>query len=137
MTTILLDTCAVIWTGKSEKIAPLAVVAIDQSYDNNNRLHVSPITAWELGILVARGRYRFSMEVDEWFAKYMARSMSSLAKLSPADLIASSFLPGNPPTDPADRIIIATARQYGFHIMTRDAKILNYANEGHVNAIAC
>ena len=63
--------------------------------------------------------------------------MEYLEKLSPVDLMAISFLPGNLPTDPADRIIIATARHYSFHIMTRDALISDYVKEGQVNAIAC
>jgi PIN domain nuclease of toxin-antitoxin system len=57
--------------------------------------------------------------------------------LSPQILIASSFLPGKPPRDPADRIIIATARDLGATLITRDGLILKYAEEGQVSAIAC
>jgi len=137
MSPILLDTCAVIWTGNREKLAPGAVSALDESFDRNQALQVSPITAWELGLLVARGRYRFSMEISDWFDEYMLGSCAQLAALSPSEFIASSFLPGTPPSDPADRIIIATARQQGLRIMTRDKKILDYADAGHVNAIPC
>ncbi len=137
MNAILLDTCAVIWTGENEKMASAAVAELDQSHDRSEPVYVSAITAWELGILGSRGRYRFTMPVTDWFDLYMERSRSSLADLSPNTLIASSFLPGNPPNDPADRIIIATARQHGYRIMTRDEKVLKYANEGHVQAIAC
>lgn len=137
MTRILLDTCAVIWTGNEVQISTDAISAINQCHMRNEKLFVSPVTAWELGMLVARGRYRFSMNVLEWFAKYMTNEAVAPSKLTPEDLIASSYLPGKPPNDPADRIIIATARQYGYRIMTRDRKILDYANEGHVKAIAC
>ncbi len=137
MTSILLDTCAVIWTGTKKQLIPAAVDAIDEMSDRDERMLVSPITAWELGLLVSRGRYRFSMDVVEWFTKYMENRAVVLAGLSPEVLLLSSYLPGNPPNDPADRIIIATARQYGYRIMTRDQKILDYAKEGHVNAIAC
>jgi len=137
MTGILFDTCAVIWTGTNEQIAPAAVVAIDESHDRGVPLYVSPITAWELGLLVSRDRYRFSIGVTEWFTKYMENRATRLAELSPEILIDSSYLPGEPPKDPADRIIIATARQQGYRIMTRDRKILDYADAGHVNAIAC
>jgi len=137
MSLILLDTCAVIWTGNQEKLEPTAVEALDKCFDRNEMLQVSPITAWELGLLVARGRYRFSMGISDWFDQYMLKSSAQLATLSPVEFIASSFLPGTPPNDPADRIIIATARQQGLRIMTRDRKILDYAEAGHVNAIPC
>ncbi|MEM1198508.1 MAG: PIN domain-containing protein [Pseudomonadota bacterium] len=52
-------------------------------------------------------------------------------------LLASSFLPGLPPNDPADRIIIATARHYGYTVITRDRQILAYAAAGHVHAQDC
>lgn len=137
MSGVLLDTCAVIWTGNDDKLSPNALTAINDAYENNGQIYVSPISAWELGILVSRGRLRFSMEVNEWFLRYMDCSTACLASMLPSDLIASSFLPGNPPRDPSDRIIIATARQYDLTIITRDKIILNYAKEGHVKALAC
>ena len=48
-----------------------------------------------------------------------------------------STVPGTPPADPADRIIAATAREYGFTVVTRDAKLLSYAGEGHLKALPC
>lgn len=52
-------------------------------------------------------------------------------------LVASTALPGTPPEDPADRIIIATARAFGYVLVTRDAKVLKYGSDGHVRAIEC
>ena len=60
-----------------------------------------------------------------------------LAELSPQILIASSFLPGDPPGDPADRILAATAREYGYTLVTRDRPLLDYAKQGHLQALAC
>jgi PIN domain nuclease of toxin-antitoxin system len=57
--------------------------------------------------------------------------------LSPEVLIESSFLPGDLHRDPADRILIATARRSDLTLVTRDQTILRYAREGHVRAIAC
>jgi PIN domain nuclease of toxin-antitoxin system len=57
--------------------------------------------------------------------------------MPPALLIAASFLPGIVPRDPADRIIAATARQYGQMLVTRDRPLLDYAGHGHVSALAC
>jgi PIN domain nuclease of toxin-antitoxin system len=57
--------------------------------------------------------------------------------MSPAVLIASSSLPGNPPRDPADRIMAATAREYGYRLMTRDRPLLTYGEEGHLQVVSC
>ena len=52
-------------------------------------------------------------------------------------LVESSFLPGAPPRDPADRIILAAARSSGLQIVTRDRAILSYAEQGHAWALEC
>jgi len=52
-------------------------------------------------------------------------------------LVASTTLPGTPPADPADRIIVATARAFGYVLATRDAKILEYGTRGHVRVVGC
>ena len=70
-------------------------------------------------------------------ARVAAHPAVALAPMPPEVLIASSWLPGAPPPDPADRIIIATARHYGLAVMTRDARILDYAAEGYVRAVKC
>jgi PIN domain nuclease of toxin-antitoxin system len=63
--------------------------------------------------------------------------LRGLADLSPDILIASSFLPGNPQRDPADRIVLATARDLGVTLITRDRLLLAYGENGQVNTIAC
>jgi len=60
-----------------------------------------------------------------------------MARLSAEILLDSSFLPGAPPRDPADRIIAATAREHGYTVMTRDATLLAYAREGYLSAVEC
>jgi PIN domain nuclease of toxin-antitoxin system len=60
-----------------------------------------------------------------------------LAEMSPDVLIASSFLPGKPPRDPADRIIAATARDLGATLITRDRALLGYGKQGHLSVAGC
>jgi PIN domain nuclease of toxin-antitoxin system len=57
--------------------------------------------------------------------------------MPPGVLIASSFLPGDMPADPADRIIAATAREYELRLVTRDRLLLAYAESGYCRALAC
>jgi PIN domain nuclease of toxin-antitoxin system len=57
--------------------------------------------------------------------------------MPPDLLMASAFLPGTPPRDPADRIFAATARAYDQTIVTRDGELTLYAQAGHILTIGC
>lgn len=105
--------------------------------DQGDPVLVSPITAWEVGLLVARGRLAIPTNPQAWFERLMQAPHVSLAALTPAVLIASSFLPDAPFRDPADRILTATAREFGLTLVTRDRALLAYAKAGHLRAIAC
>jgi PIN domain nuclease of toxin-antitoxin system len=74
---------------------------------------------------------------QRWFASLFEAPNVLLAGLPPDLLIASSFLPGKPPRDPADRIIAATARDCGATIITRDRALLTYGEQGHIRVLAC
>ncbi len=135
MQPILLDTCAAIFSVtrqlKSSAEALLAAADMD-----NVETYVSPITAWEIAGLVARGRLILATDPDIWFAAVL-QSGIKLASMGPNILIASWSLPASPLRDPADRILAATARTCGYRLMTRDGPLLDYAAKGHLNAIPC
>jgi PIN domain nuclease of toxin-antitoxin system len=133
----LLDTCAAIWIAENAPLTDEAVQAIDQAGDEGNPVLMSPISAWEIGLLVARGRLSLPISAQAWFDELIETPNVELADLPPAVLIASSFLPGTPPRDPADRIMIATAREQNLTLVTRDRHMLNYAAAGHVHALEC
>lgn len=137
MQPLLLDTCAVIWINEDEPIKPEAAALMNSAYAQNVTTFVSAITAWEVGLLASRERLRLLVTPEKWFSKIIGLPGAALATLSPEILIASSYLPGKPPRDPADRIIAATARDLGATLVTRDSALLNYAKQGHLNAIAC
>ncbi|MBY0337653.1 MAG: type II toxin-antitoxin system VapC family toxin [Acetobacteraceae bacterium] len=137
MSALLLDTCAALWLAGGEPMERAAIAAIDEAASDGSGVHVSPFTAWEIGTLVARGRVRLSLSPEVWFSALLARPGIRLAPLTPAILLASTSLPGNPPRDPADRIIAATARHHGWAIVTRDAELRVYAEEGHVMLLPC
>jgi PIN domain nuclease of toxin-antitoxin system len=100
------------------------------------RIVVSPISAWEIGLLVARGRLMLTLDPREWFRAALDAGIG-LAELTPDVLIASSYLPSQLLRDPADKIIAATARSFGHRLMTRDRPLLEFGAAGHVEAIAC
>jgi PIN domain nuclease of toxin-antitoxin system len=88
-------------------------------------------------MLAARERVRLLTTPQKWFARLVETPGIRQADMSPDLLIASSFLPGRPPNDPADRIIAATAREYGAQLLTRDRALIAYGEQGHIRVIAC
>jgi PIN domain nuclease of toxin-antitoxin system len=134
---LLLDTCATIWIANEEPISGEVSNAIRRAREDDESIYVSPITAWELGLLVARGRMNLLMPPERWFLRLLQAPGLRLAEMPPELLIASSFLPGMLQRDPADRILAATAREYGYTLVTRDRPLLDYAEQGHIQAVAC
>jgi PIN domain nuclease of toxin-antitoxin system len=132
----LLDTCAVIFIAEGQSMSPGAKEALARAMDAADLL-VSPISAWEIGLLVARERIALPVDPLIWFQTFVDRPGVALAQMPPTVLMASSFLPGTPPSDPADRIVAATARSLGLRVMTRDRKLLDYAEAGNLDAVAC
>ena len=133
---ILLDTCALLWISNNEPIATSAMAELQAVDDAGMQLAASPISAWELGNLVSRGRLALGMEPSQWFRQVLEAGVA-LAPMPPDVLIASAFLPASPLRDPADRILAATARAFGYRLMTRDGSLLAYAAAGHLRAISC
>ena len=137
MTEFLLDTCAVIWTAHHDPLREPAASRLQDAYRRGARSFVSPITAWEIAMLVAKGKIALTLNPDLWFRRFCELPSVTLAAMPPSVLVSSTSLPGTPPRDPADRIIIATARAFGYVLATRDAKILEYGSRGHVRVIEC
>lgn len=133
---LLLDTCAFIYIATGGIMRPEAVEALATALDADD-VAVSPVTAWELGKLVSRGRLRLTGEPFQFFNGLIARPGFNLCELTPEILMKSSFLPDSAHKDPMDQILIATARALGLTLVTDDRAILAYGAEGHVNTLAC
>jgi PIN domain nuclease of toxin-antitoxin system len=137
MLPLLLDTHTAIWLVRNEPIAREAEEMINAVHEADGALLVSPITAWEVGLLVSLKRIDLLATPQRWFARLLSIPNVQLTELSPEILIAASFLPGKPPRDPADRILLATARELAATLVTRDRLLLAYAEEGNVSAVGC
>ena len=138
---LLLDTCAVLWVAGSAPMhrKALAAIAVGQAQAS---LFVSPISAWELGLLCRQRGAKPAKFVPNgglaaWFASLMAKPGLRHAAFTAEIGIAASFLPPGLHADPGDRLLVATARHLSLAIITRDRKILDYAALGHVAAIPC
>lgn len=134
---VLLDTCAAIWLMNGDPMTVVSREAVTAAVLAGDGVHVSPISAWEIATLVAKDRLQLTLTPDGWFEALLALPGVRLAPMSPTVLIASATLPGSPPKDPADRIIAATAREFGHAIVTRDRQLIAYAEAGHIEVVAC
>jgi PIN domain nuclease of toxin-antitoxin system len=132
--TLLLDTHVWVWFANGEELSQATRNEIrDSLFDKS--LFVSAISVWEVGMLVSKNRLQLSAPPAIWTNNALNLAGLVLAQLKPDIALESSFLPGTLHADPADRIIIATARALNIPVMTRDQKILDYAQAGHVSAI--
>jgi PIN domain nuclease of toxin-antitoxin system len=134
MRPLLLDTRALLWVANGDPVSEEADAALAEA--RCGQVLVSPMSAWEIGQLVARKRIVLPMDAMAWF-RVALESGVTLAPLTPDTLVASSFLPGRPIRSPPDRIIAATARAQGYRLLTRDPALLGLAEEGHLQAIPC
>lgn len=133
----MLDTCAMIFLSTGANLKSGIADALEEALKDRGELAISPFSAWEIGLQAAKGRFVISQRPESWFSSFAEQPGITLAPLTPAILIAASFLPPGAPKDPADRIIAATAREYGYTLVTRDRALLDYAGAGHINAIEC
>jgi PIN domain nuclease of toxin-antitoxin system len=133
---LLLDTHVWIWTldGRLGEMSPRAVEEV-RAASGRGGLLVSTISAWEVAMLEAKGRIRFCMDAGEWVRRGLAAPGVRLAELTPEVAVESARLPGDIHGDPADRMIVATARRLGATLATRDGRILDYAAAGHLSVL--
>ena len=132
---VLLDTNALLWSALGDhRLGEQARGLIDQARDSGE-LFLSPISAWEIAMLVDKGRFRLNLPVQAWIAQAVRGHDLQWATLTGDIAAGAGILPGSIHGDPADRMIIAAARALGCAVLTADRKILAYARAGHVRAI--
>jgi PIN domain nuclease of toxin-antitoxin system len=130
---ILLDTHCLFWwvNGDPGKLSARAGAAIAAEQPGGEIL-VSSITAWEIAMLVARGRLGLSMDVTPWLAAVEEIEAVRFVPVDNEIAAQAVVLPGVFHKDPADRMIVATARRFGLPLVTADEKMLRYP---HVRTI--
>lgn len=131
---VLLDTH--IWVkyqnGSSDILASSKPV-IESAADQGG-VFVSVISVWEIALLVRLGRLSLNEGVDRWTHEALSKPGINLLPLTPEIAIASVDLPEPMHKDPADRILVASARVEGLALITRDRDILAFAK---VFKLAC
>lgn len=128
---LILDTHAWWWAiSEPEKLTSLAAETIRQT--PADQICVAAISLWELGMMVSRGRISLILSPQEWFHYAIDKLGTTVLALTPEIAIDACYLPGDFHKDPADRIIVATARIYHAPLITKDRKIRDYP---HVRTI--
>lgn len=122
---LLLDTHILIWWAQGQDgllAAPEKELLVDAPGDHE--LLVSDITLWEIALLVGKQRIKLGLPVREWLERATAPPLVRRCSLSPAVVSETLRLPEDFHGDPADRIIVSTARVHGATLVTRDRRIL-------------
>ena len=133
---ILMDTHIWIWLMEGNQIlADSKVLSMIEQAAESGMLSVSAISVWEIGRLEAKTRISFNVPCMEWIHEALSIPGLQLAPLTPEIAIESTRLPDDFHGDPADRIIVATARMNNVSLITKDKKILGYAKSGFLKAI--
>ena len=130
---IVLDTHALLWwvNGKVDQFHDKTWMLIE-SESKKQQLSFSAISIWEIAMLVRDNRIILDRSINEWVNQLLDSDSIKVINSDSRILCESVYLPGEFHADPADRIIVATARHFDATLISKDQKILKYS---HVKAL--
>jgi PIN domain nuclease of toxin-antitoxin system len=121
--TVLLDTHVWVWWMLGDaRLSARECAALD-SLPSTNRPALCDISLWEVAVLVQLGRLRLDDEFEDWLRIAASPATVTILPISPAVVAEMTRLPSTFHQDPADRLIVATARAAGIPLATHDARI--------------
>ena len=122
---VLLDTRVLIWwLNDRTRLSPRQRDVVEAA-TGDAPVHVSDISLWEVAMLQSLGRIRLALPLREWLDKAVAPPLVRRQGISPAVAAEVASLPDSFHRDPADRILVATARVLGATLLTQDRRILD------------
>ena len=131
---IVVDTHILVWwVSEDRQLSDSAREAIETEAENGGTILVSSITAWEVAMLVSKNRLTLTMDVDTWLETVGEIDGVEFVPVDNKVAVESTRMLGDFHKDPADRMIVALARQMSVPLVTTDEKILNYE---HVKTVA-
>ena len=125
---IVLDTHVWVWWVAEAAELPSRVRKVIDRNAADHTTYVSSISAWEVALLVKKGRLQLTMSAGDWIAQCEALPALKFVPVDNRIVVRSIFLPGPLHNDPADRMIISTALHLGARLVTKDAKLRRYAH---------
>lgn len=133
---LLLDTHVWVWlVNGDERLSRHNFQIIDEAI-RNSKARVSIISIWEIATLVRKGRINLPYNCQEWVKRALEESGVILSELTPTIAIESALLSNEIIKDPADRIIMITARNLGAKVVTADKPMLTYCKEINLPVMA-
>ncbi len=127
MDSIIIDTHTLVWwVNGSDDLSTKANGIIGDVLKSGGEVIISSISAWEISMLIEKGRLILSMDVESWLDEV---SQIEGVRFMPVDneiAVKSTVLPGEFHKDPADRMIVAAARKLAIPLVTADKKIIAY-----------
>jgi len=124
---ILLDTHIWLWyVSESHRLTERQKQILAER--TTDGLDVSVISCWEVAKLVERGRLDLDRPIQDWIAQALSIPEIQAIELTPQIAVASTQLPQPFHRDPADQMIVATARVHDIELLTADRRILEYAH---------
>ena len=133
---VLLDTHVWVWLMLGDsRLGKRSRRMVEQAVPDA-RVRVSIISVWEVAMLEANGRLTLTTDCESWIREAVAAPGIQLVELTPRIAVLSTRLPGTFHGDPADRILVATARECGATLLTTDKAILQYGRKGHLYTVA-
>jgi PIN domain nuclease of toxin-antitoxin system len=122
--TLLLDTHVWVWRLlEPERLSARATKALSSP---ENAARLSPISVWETLVLVRRKRLRLEPNAHQWVRQALKRSPATMAPVTHDVAIRSEALDGFKSRDPADRLLVATAIEHDFVLVTADEAMRRY-----------
>ena len=124
---LLLDT-HVWWWSLSEpgKLSKRAAHIIKKTSPDQRA--IASISIWEFAMMACRKKIEMKISPDEWLSYALDKTGIKVLEINPRIAIDVCYLPGDFHKDPADRLIVATARVNNLTLITRDEKILKYSH---------
>lgn len=124
MLSVLLDTHILLWwRSEAGRLSAAQKRALQEVERTGSPAAISAITLWELANMVASGRVRIAVPLEAWLEEIETHPLIEVLPVT-ARIVADSVRLGvDFHKDPADRIIVATARCHGLQLMTADERI--------------
>jgi len=123
---IVLDTHALVWWVTGDPMLSRRAKSVIARELQGGEIVVSSITAWEIAMLASREKLVLTMEVGAWLTTIREIEAVRFVPVDVEIATSSVMLPGEFHNDPADRMIVATARKLAVPLVTKDTRIRNY-----------
>ncbi|HJD56338.1 MAG TPA: type II toxin-antitoxin system VapC family toxin [Rickettsia endosymbiont of Pyrocoelia pectoralis] len=133
---LVLDTHVLLWSLLQPEELSEEIKHKINSAQENSQLFLSSISLWEIAMLKFKKRINIYEPTKDFLESITNINGLTVKDISPEIAAESISLIDDFHGDPADRIIVATAKCLGATLLTRDQKILNWAKLGHIKSIS-